>query len=83
MKVTVTIKEIATGKTKVFSPVYDYEDLDSATFVWTEGNGSCSCNLAELFDGDENNPCVGGREFTAEVEATKTLTTNKGTHRNL
>ncbi len=49
MKVTVTIKEVATGKTKVFSDLYDYEDLDLASFIYTEGNRSCDCTLAELF----------------------------------
>lgn len=67
MKVAITITNIATGHQKVVIHDYPY-GLREAEFYYNEGNGACNCNLAELFDGDENNPCMGGREFTAEVK---------------
>lgn len=67
MKIKVTITEVATGKKKI--KFYDTEyGLDNAISYYTEGNGSCNCNLASDFDGDEENECDGDREFTAQVE---------------
>lgn len=66
MPFAITITE-TTGAKKTI--VHDYPDeLEIVEFLYTEGNRSCNCTLAELFDGDENNPCTGGREFKAEVK---------------
>ena len=67
LKIRVTITEVATGKQKTKVQDYKYP-LDRAIFYYTEGNGSCNCNLAFDFDGDDNNQCIDGREFTAVVE---------------
>lgn len=68
MNLEVTITEKATGKQAV-RYIKDYKfGLETIEFYYYEGNGSCNCNLAQEFDGDENNDCDGPREFSAIVK---------------
>jgi hypothetical protein len=73
VKVTVRIREVATGKEfDTFQEVED-EYLDGQEFYYGEGNGSCDCNRKLMFGdaqgiqfSDEETPC-GSSKYKVRV----------------
>ena len=46
----------------------EWSDVDFSVYWWTEGNGSCDCNRALVFDIEDNNHtnsgmCLGTNRF--------------------
>jgi hypothetical protein len=63
-KITVKIREVATGKEVDFDTEMEEKYLDSLGFYYQEGNGSCDCNRKLMFGqaqginfSDEETPC--------------------------
>lgn len=50
MKYTAFIKNVETGEVRECIDDYKDEYLDSLQFIWGEGNFSCDCNRAAMFE---------------------------------
>lgn len=66
MGYSVFIQKNSTGEVREYK--CDFEWTDNSTFMWTEGNFSCDCNLSLFFlevggqEDDENQLC-GNKDF--------------------
>lgn len=59
--VTVLLRRVSDGLEAVVEDTAGYESVDSAAFMWTEGNYSCDCNRHLFFErAFGNDPPLGG-----------------------